>query len=95
MTIRKKMKALLFEHGMLEEDAENVLRLAEDDPSMESMKARWNDAECYPPQMFAVWWVSLKAVAVKWIDANMPQAWYRAMFAEGSTPAPALDETEE
>ena len=35
----------------------------------------------YPPMMTAALTTSIKQAAVKWIDANNPEAWYRAVFA--------------
>ncbi len=49
------------------------------------MKERWGDAvEDYPPVMVNVLWVSVKHIAVEWIDRELPEAWFRPMFTEGS-----------
>lgn len=34
----------------------------------------------YPSVMYALWFASIKPIALKWIDENKPQAWFREMF---------------
>ncbi len=36
----------------------------------------------YPDGLYAVWFMSIKPIALKWIDENKPQAWFREMFVD-------------
>ena len=45
------------------------------------MDGRWDDAiDGYPETLLAVLLVGINAEAVKWIDENLPKAWFRSMF---------------
>jgi len=81
MTMKDKMKALLMQNGMFESEAEQVMEMAKNDTRLADMKSRWNDdIEGYPPQLLSSIWFSVKRNALLWIDANIPQAFYRNMF---------------
>jgi len=84
MTFEKFAQDYLFNNGMFEDDAKKVIELAKEDEVLgDTMKGRWeDDTEGYPPFMKSVFIVSLNSVAVKYIDANIPQAWFRQVFAE-------------
>lgn len=80
---KDKLKSLLTERGMFDEQAEAVL--SEAIPQIEALvpgyKIAWSSpAEDYPDQMYTVWWMSLKETALVWIDKNIPKAWFRPMF---------------
>ena len=54
-------------------------------PMFEAMtpdyKVTWDSpAEDYPDAFYAVGFLTVKRAAVQWIDENIPQAWFRAMF---------------
>ena len=34
----------------------------------------------YPDALYRVWFNLIKPIALKWIDQNKPQAWFREMF---------------
>ena len=34
----------------------------------------------YPQVMYAVWFMTIKPIALKWIEENCPQAWFKGMF---------------
>jgi len=79
MTIREKMEQMLFEHGMFESQAKEVMDKVEKEEV--EMKGRWDDEETdYPTPMINVAWIAVKHHALEWIDANLPKAWYRPMF---------------
>ena len=40
-----------------------------------------DNADGYPTTMMAVLIVGINTEAVRWIDENLPKAWYRPMFA--------------
>lgn len=83
MTIKGEMVRMLQERGMFRNQAEEVIALVIADPTSESMAKRWNDnVSGYPAALLRVLWLSVQSYAVIWIDANLPQAWFRPMFAE-------------
>jgi hypothetical protein len=73
----------LVSHGMFEEQANKVLDRCRQDEILKPMGGRWNDTvDGYPPQMKAVVLLSVRKVAVDWIDENIPMAWFRGMFTD-------------
>lgn len=86
MTIKAKIVELLVSHGMFEDDARTVLQELE--KGNDSMRGRWDeDTAAYPQPLLATLWYSAKVEALKWIDANCPNAWYRSMFDEHNAGA--------
>ncbi len=81
MTIEGKFKRLLFDSGMSEDEAEAVMEIVKADSADESM--RWSDAvEDYPAPLHNLLWAEVKRAALKYVDANCPQAWFRPMFTQ-------------
>ena len=82
MTFEDKVKEMLVENGMFDNMADAVLEAVKTDEANEAMADRWqDDIESYPSVMLAVLWVSTERHAVEWIDANLPMAWFRPLFA--------------
>lgn len=70
----------LYQNGMFPQQAQAVLdSIRNEEPFAYALKQAH---EGFPPAMATVLTMSLKRAAVKWIDANIPQAWFRAVFAE-------------
>ncbi len=42
-------------------------------------------ASDYPESLYGLWFITLKPIALKWIDDNIPQAWFRMMFLDNPT----------
>ena len=87
-TTKQKLLKLLEDRGMFPDQAEATLEQAI--PVIESLVPdyciTWDrPAYEYPEVMYSIWLVTLKAEALKWIDANIPQAWFRPMFINEST----------
>ena len=81
MTVRAFMIKFLYERGMFPQQAEAALAPLFSDPD-HSMVQRWDDQiEGYPPQISALMVLAASDAAVDWIDANLPKAWYRPIFA--------------
>lgn len=83
MTTKEKLKKFLTDNGMFEEQADAVLEVAI--PQIEALVPDYSftwerPANEYPPVLYAVMLSIVKEEAVKWIDANLPMAWYRPMF---------------
>jgi len=82
MTLEEKIKEMLFERGLFEDQAKEIFDMMREDKANESMQDRWrDDIAGYPEPLLAVLWMSAKLTAVQWIDDNCPQAWYRPLFA--------------
>lgn len=40
----------------------------------------WDSEDGYPTQLFDILYYQARKIALAWIDANKPNAWYREMF---------------
>lgn len=83
MTVREKFISMLVNNGMFEEQAKEVMQLAE--PKLKELtddySIRFDQlSESYPNSVYNILFIPVKKVALEWIDANKPQAWYRPMF---------------
>ena len=73
----------LVNNGMSPEQAAQVIAKAKEHKPLESFKNRWkDDTTSYPPMMMKVVLLGVKQVAIKWIDENLPGAWYRPLFLD-------------
>jgi hypothetical protein len=83
MTFQDFAHEHLFNNGMFENDVQKVIEAAkEDDVLKDTMAGRWHDnMDDYPISMQSVFVVSLNNVVTKYIDENMPKAWFRPIFA--------------
>lgn len=82
MTLKQYLNNYLYNNGMFEDMAEQVVERVISDPANESMLGRWDDhTEGYPPEFLVVLRMSANLHAVKWIDENLPKAWFRSVFA--------------
>ena len=85
MTVEEKLKNMLVERGMFENQANAVMEAVKTDKGNEAMLGRWNEpANAYPETLYLVLWSSVKDAALAWIDENCPRAWFRPMFAEAA-----------
>ncbi len=83
MTTKERLKKMLTDRGMFDSQADAVLK--EVIPQIESLtpgyRITWDrPANEYPDAVYNVMWLPLRDAALKWIDKNMPQAWFRPMF---------------
>jgi hypothetical protein len=81
-TLLDELKDYLHNKGMFENQVEDVVKLVIEDESMKEMKGRWNDTqEDYgSAPMIKIIILSARPIALKYIDDNCPQAWFRPMF---------------
>ncbi len=80
-TFETYCKKYLTGNGMFDDDAETVFNLFMHDETQTTMVGRWNDdMETYPPMMQNVCIVALNHFTVKWIETNLPFAWFKGMF---------------
>ena len=81
MTIKEYLSKALEDRGMFPHQAVEVVAGVVE--ATTEMAGRWDDdTEGYPPQMLAVLWYSVDRAALKWIDENLPKAWFRPMFVK-------------
>ena len=84
MTTRQKFEAILFEMGLFESQATEIMELAMPRFSdlLPEYRITWDrPSDEYPDAFYNVGFsVVVKKSALDWIDANMPQAWFRALF---------------
>lgn len=83
MTVREKLKKMLTDCGMFDNQADKVLEEAI--PAMESMgeafTLTWDSpSEHYPDSMYSIIRIPLYKETLKWIDKNAPEAWFRDIF---------------
>ena len=81
MTFREWAVEYCYKRGMFRNQATEVVESMIAGPSNGAMEHRWGDRiEDYPPLMQEVLAIELNSCAVRWMDANLPRAWYRGMF---------------
>ena len=79
LTIRGVLEKKLFEIGMFPEQASEVLDDME--INMPEMKGRWTEGFAYYPEpMRPVLLLTAKSYALKWVDVNLPEAFYRQLL---------------
>ena len=95
MNIEQEMMKRLDGCGMFPDQAKAVIDMAREDECLTQMRQRWAD-ECsgYPAGLIDVTWIAVRHVALKWIDANAPQAWFRPMFLSQAEQEAYLAQTE-
>ena len=79
MTIEENLIEMLVNDGMDDAQAKQVMERVKADKINDAM---WShDIEDYPESLLDLLWLSTKGHALEWIDANLPLAWFRPMFA--------------
>lgn len=83
VTFEQRVTEQLVASGLFPDQAGEILSRAKVDLSLKAMVDRWNETtEDYPDVVFTALWLSIERIALQWIDANAPQAWFRPLFAE-------------
>jgi hypothetical protein len=84
MNTREKFEEMLVNNGMFEHQAKEVMDIAIPiiDGTVKGYKFTWNRPyEEYPIQVYSViWGTTVKEIALKWINENMPLAWYKPLL---------------
>jgi hypothetical protein len=84
MTTQEKFRQMITSKGMFESQADKVMEefKVEMAKTMPHYRVTWDrPASEYPDAFYTSAGLLLNQVATKWIDANIPQAWFRPMFA--------------
>lgn len=83
ITVREKLENMLMHRGMFLTQAEAVMDIAitELNKLHADYKITFDSrASDYPDMLYSVWFMHIKPIALKWIDENKPQAWFREIF---------------
>lgn len=86
MTTREKLEEMLINRGMSSRQAKQVMDIA----VLEIGKTTESDwgynitfnrpCEEYPKPIYLVLFLEIKPIALKWINENIPNAWYKNLF---------------
>lgn len=82
MTVKERLEEICVEQGMFENQARAVVELAMKElDNIDEYKIAWDKpSQEYPTKFYAAAFLTVARVALKWIDENIPQAWFRQMF---------------
>ncbi|MFZ1787194.1 MAG: hypothetical protein WAT92_02745 [Saprospiraceae bacterium] len=83
MTVKNKLSNMLVEYGMFDSQAEKVMEKAmpELNSLVEDYSISFNrPSDEYPKPIYDVLFLAIKPIALKWIEENIPMAWYKPMF---------------
>lgn len=83
MTVQQKLEKMLIDNGMFDTQAKEVMKLAIPDLNalVDDYQISFNsDASSYPNVIYNVLFKAIKPIALKWIEDNIPLAWYKPMF---------------
>lgn len=83
MTVREKLQNMLVNKGMFESQANEVMNIAE--PELNKLVNDYKitfdrPADEYPSEIYTILFMALRPIALKWIEENIPMAWYKPMF---------------
>ena len=83
MTVREKLESMLVANGMFENQAKEVIDLSI--PKLNELADDYtitfeSPSNQYPDMIYNLWYITIKPIALKWIDDNKPMAWFREMF---------------
>jgi len=85
MTVKETLINMLIERGMFLSQANEVMELAV--PQLNDLVEGYSisldsRSDEYPYQMSKILFAAIRPIALKWIDDNKPQAWYRDVFVD-------------
>jgi hypothetical protein len=82
VTIEEKIKELLESHGMWADGLEYTLKAMKEDAALSDIAGRWGEpVDDYPPSFIGEIWLSVRGIALEWVDENYPQAFHRPLLA--------------
>ncbi len=81
MTIEKRVKELLIEHGLWKQQANKVL--AEYKADKDYVPQKWeDDIEGYPLEYLGALWYSVRRFTYAWLLENWPKSFCIPMFKD-------------
>jgi hypothetical protein len=83
MTVRGKLENMLVLNGMFESQAKEVIELSI--PKLNELDKDYtitfdSSSNSYPDVIYQLWFMTIKPIALEWIDKNKQMACYRGMF---------------
>lgn len=80
MTLKSAVIKKLVSNGMFEQQAKEVMILAE--PTLNEIRNEHgvNFENEYPPMIVSLVFLQVKPIALRWIERNAPKAWFKPMF---------------
>ena len=80
-TTKEKCISFLTNNGLWPQESEQVFEAAKPRLEVGGYQMTWDrPANEYPNALYAVMFITLKAVALEWIDQNKPMHFARPMF---------------
>ena len=93
MTFNEIMKKFLVDNGMFDEQVSAVMDSATTHEMFSELKGRTHEDESsYPPIMRHICVISIKVVALEYIDEHCPKAWFRPCFLSLAEQKKAIPE---
>lgn len=82
MTFEQKMRKMLEQCGMWPDGLEATMKEAKEGELLkDTMRGRWSDTiEGYSTVVVTGLWLNVRSLALDWVDANCPKAWYRPLL---------------
>ncbi len=83
MTVQEKLEQMLIDNGMFPAQAKEVMVLAipELNHISDGYMITWSrNSEEYDQSIYRVLYHLIRPIALKWIEDNKPQAWFKPMF---------------
>lgn len=83
MTVKNQLIEMLIERGMFESQARDLMEasIPELNKMVDDYEVQWDRPSAgYPKAIIGALFVCLKPLALEWIEANCPQAWFKPMF---------------
>jgi len=83
MTVQEKLEQMLIDSGMFPTQAKEVMILAipELNDLVEDYSITFDrPSDEYPEVIYGVLFISIKPIALQWLEDNIPMAWYKPIF---------------
>lgn len=82
-TFESYIMTQLQARGLWDYQAREIMTTLKADDIMKDMAQRWQDSpDGYPPALLVGVWMNAERHALRWIDENMPEAWFRPLFVK-------------
>lgn len=93
-TFKQFAEQFLTDNGMFDNQVADVMKRLMESEAADPMRGRWDQAMSgYPAIMKNVLVLNVKAEALKYIDENCPEAWFRPCFLPADQQKAFMEET--
>jgi len=81
MTIYEYMIGKMIKNGLTPDQATEVMGIAMSAPSTHNVIGKWeDDITKYESMLITHLWFDVKKHGLRWIDANIPESYFRILF---------------